>query len=161
LYPANEYRTLKFLGMCCKLMLYCLLLKISSVLLLLWLLIFLLTWSLDSFMNTLGSYNNSSSESSGIPLIPINFLKDVFHFLINSFCLVMVYLSWQRLHTWSKVVCKFTRKVLGFRTKVLLCRSVFSFLCSHPLDYLFNDENYWIFINLINIKLLILTYIYL
>ena len=59
----------------------------SSTLLLL---IFLLNWSLDSFMNSLGSYNNCSSLSSGIPLIPINFLKDFYHFLMNSFCLVMV-----------------------------------------------------------------------
>ena len=27
---------------------------------------------------------------SGIPLMPMNFLKDVFHLFINSFCLVVV-----------------------------------------------------------------------
>ena len=129
LYPANEYRTLKFLGMCCKLMLYCLLLKLSSIMLLLWLLIFLLTWSLDSYMNKLGSYNNNSSESFSSYIY--EFFERCFPFF-NKLFMSGHSLSWQRLHTWSKVVCKFTRKVLDFRTKVLLCRSVFSFLCSHP-----------------------------
>ncbi len=36
-------------------------------------------------MNTLGSYKNSSSESSAIHLIPMNFLKEIFPFFNKFF----------------------------------------------------------------------------
>ncbi len=39
-------------------------------------------------MKMLGTYSNNSSESSGILLIPMNFLKEFFHILIKCFCLV-------------------------------------------------------------------------
>jgi hypothetical protein len=40
-------------------------------------------------MKKLGSYNINSIESFGIPIIHMNFLKDVFQFLTISFCLVI------------------------------------------------------------------------
>jgi hypothetical protein len=46
--------------------------------------------SLDSYMKMLDSNSINYTETSEIPLILLNFLKDVFYNLINSFCLIMV-----------------------------------------------------------------------
>jgi hypothetical protein len=74
LFPANEYRTLRFLGMLQTDALWFFLDNKFDVVIFV-IEVFILRDSLGSNMKNLGSYNNYS-ESSGIPLLPMNFLKD-------------------------------------------------------------------------------------